>query len=120
MVRTSGVELPAWLLFVVLFGVGWLAYRQLRRWRTARHRLPAAQAQAGRLPPRAPGGGAPAFCGVRVVELSTYAAAPTAARCLAELGAEVIKIEGPNGCGPGRCGGQPGGRRPVPVHAARV
>ncbi|MBM4764575.1 CaiB/BaiF CoA-transferase family protein [Bacillus sp. B15-48] len=33
--------------------------------------------------------------GVKVVELSTYAAAPAAARILADWGAEVIKIEGP-------------------------
>lgn len=46
---------------------------------------------------RVPGGGAPVFHGIRVVEISTYAAAPTAARCMAELGAEVIKVEDPKG-----------------------
>src|SRR4051794_10435233 len=33
--------------------------------------------------------------GIKVVELSTYAAAPAAARLLADWGADVIKIEGP-------------------------
>ena len=33
--------------------------------------------------------------GVKVVELSTYAAAPAAARLLADWGADVIKVEGP-------------------------
>ena len=35
--------------------------------------------------------------GVKVVELSTFVAAPSAARVLADLGAEVIKIEGFHG-----------------------
>ena len=34
---------------------------------------------------------------VKVVELSTYLAAPTAARVLAEWGADCIKIESPQG-----------------------
>lgn len=33
--------------------------------------------------------------GVKIVELSTYAAAPAAARMLADWGADVIKVEGP-------------------------
>ena len=36
---------------------------------------------------------APLLTGVRVVSLSTVVAAPSAARCLAEHGAEVIKVE---------------------------
>lgn len=35
--------------------------------------------------------------GIKVIELSTYFAAPMCARILADWGAEVIKIEGPNG-----------------------
>ncbi|MPM12576.1 Cinnamoyl-CoA:phenyllactate CoA-transferase [bioreactor metagenome] len=35
--------------------------------------------------------------GVRVVELTNYIAGPTAGRCLADWGAEVIKIEPPGG-----------------------
>ena len=35
--------------------------------------------------------------GIKVIELSTYAAAPGCAKALAEWGAEVIKIEAPNG-----------------------
>ena len=35
--------------------------------------------------------------GIKVVELSTYVAAPGAARILADMGAEVIKIESPSG-----------------------
>ena len=35
--------------------------------------------------------------GIKVIELSTYAAAPGCAKALAEWGAEVIKIESPNG-----------------------
>jgi crotonobetainyl-CoA:carnitine CoA-transferase CaiB-like acyl-CoA transferase len=40
------------------------------------------------------------LAGVRVVELGTLIAAPFAARLLAEFGAEVIKIEQPNGGDP--------------------
>jgi len=35
--------------------------------------------------------------GIRVVELSTYVAAPGAARMLADYGAEVIKVEAAGG-----------------------
>lgn len=35
--------------------------------------------------------------GVKIVELSTYAAAPAATRILADWGADVIKVEGPGG-----------------------
>ena len=37
--------------------------------------------------------------GVKVVELSTFVAAPVCARLLADLGAEVIKVERPSGDG---------------------
>ena len=37
--------------------------------------------------------------GIRVVELSIFVAAPVCARLLADLGAEVIKVEHPNGDG---------------------
>ena len=35
--------------------------------------------------------------GIKVVELSTYAAAPAAGRMLSDMGADVIKIEGLSG-----------------------
>eukprot|EP00906_Rhabdomonas_costata_P011320 RCo016069 len=44
-----------------------------------------------------PGNGAPIFHGVRVVELSTMVAAPAATRVMADLGAEVVKVEEPKG-----------------------
>ena len=49
----------------------------------------------------APGKGAAALHGVRVVELASVAAAPSCARLLADHGAEVIKVEGPGGAGAG-------------------
>jgi len=44
-----------------------------------------------------PGGGRPLFFGIRVVDLSTHVAAPTCARVMAELGAEVLHVEAPEG-----------------------
>jgi crotonobetainyl-CoA:carnitine CoA-transferase CaiB-like acyl-CoA transferase len=49
----------------------------------------------------APGLGTPVMHGVRVVELASVAAAPSVARLFADLGAEVIKVEGPGGAGNG-------------------
>jgi len=46
--------------------------------------------------------------GIRVVELSTFVAAPTTGRFLADLGAEVIKIEQPQGDGWRDTGYKPG------------
>lgn len=37
------------------------------------------------------------LAGIKVVELCEWVAAPAAARCLAEMGAEVIKVENPKG-----------------------
>lgn len=49
------------------------------------------------VPAQVPGGGTKCFHGIRVVELATVVAAPSASRTLAEHGAEVIKIEEPKG-----------------------
>ena len=49
------------------------------------------------VPAQVPGGGTKCFHGIRVVELATVVAAPSASRTLAEHGAEVIKIEDPKG-----------------------
>ena len=46
-----------------------------------------------RIEPRMPGGGTPLLHGVRVVEVANTIAVPMLARQLAELGAEVIKVE---------------------------
>lgn len=46
------------------------------------------------------GGGARPLAGVRVIELGTLIAGPFCARILAEFGAEVIKIESPDGGDP--------------------
>ena len=43
------------------------------------------------------GGGAPILKGVRVLELATVVAGPSAGRILAEHGAEVIRVEPPSG-----------------------
>ena len=48
-----------------------------------------------------PGDGQPLFHGVRVVELASILAAPSAARVFADLGADVVKIEGNGGAGNG-------------------
>ncbi len=51
-------------------------------------------------PPRTlqrPGPSKPALAGIRVLEIGHYTTAPVAARLLAALGAEVIKIEPPEG-----------------------
>ncbi len=44
------------------------------------------------------GQGAPLLHGVRVVELATVIAAPSATRMMVDLGAEVVKIEEPKVC----------------------
>lgn len=59
-------------------------------------------ARAGEAAPRAAGTasrptGAAPLSGIRVVELSRYAAGPIAGSVLAALGAEVIKVEAPGG-----------------------
>ncbi len=46
--------------------------------------------------------GAPLLDGIRVVDLATYIAAPAAATVLADFGADVIKIEPPDGGDPYR------------------
>eukprot|EP00941_MAST-03F_sp_MAST-3F-sp1_P001493 g1493.t1 len=48
-----------------------------------------------------PGKNAPLMHGIRVVEISTIIAAPSACRIFRDLGAEVVKIEGPGGPGSG-------------------
>ncbi|MQA01781.1 MAG: hypothetical protein GEV07_03300 [Streptosporangiales bacterium] len=49
--------------------------------------------------PRAPMPGKGPLAGLRVVELGAYTAAPLAARLLADLGADVVKVEPPHGEG---------------------
>ena len=44
-----------------------------------------------------PGNGAPLLTGVRVIELATVIAGPSAGRILADNGAEVIRVEPPSG-----------------------
>lgn len=44
-------------------------------------------------PARAPGGGAPLLHGIRVLELATIVAGPSASLQMARLGAEVVKVE---------------------------
>ena len=45
----------------------------------------------------APGKGAPLLTGVRVVELATVVAGPSAGRIFADHGAEVVRVEAPSG-----------------------
>ncbi|GBG24037.1 CaiB/baiF CoA-transferase family protein DDB_G0269880 [Hondaea fermentalgiana] len=76
-----------------------LARRRARR-ATAQKRKLASQETRSEDAERAtlgPGRGAPLLHGVRVVELSSQLAGPLAARLLGELGAEVIKVEAPEG-----------------------
>ena len=52
--------------------------------------------------------------GVKVLELATFIAAPCCARFLAELGAEVIKVEAPAGAIPPSTRAVPRIRRRTP------
>ena len=58
-----------------------------------------AAASAGPVRSRRHGGEQGALAGHRIVDLSSYWAGPLAARLLAEMGAEVVKIEPPGGEG---------------------
>lgn len=60
-------------------------------------RKPAKQAEHNVPSPEAVGSGAPMYAGVRVLELATHVAAPSAGRCMADLGAEVVHVEPPSG-----------------------
>ncbi|MFM9942460.1 MAG: CoA transferase [Hyphomicrobiaceae bacterium] len=53
--------------------------------------------RAGTLPVVAPGNDAPPLAGVRILEITNLIAGPTAGRLLADLGADVIKLEPPEG-----------------------
>jgi len=78
--------------------VGLVTFVLLLRSRKKKKPRPLPTQEAHRvLPSKAPGKGAPLFAGVRVVELSTVVAAPSCARIMADLGAEVVKVEEPNG-----------------------
>ena len=57
------------------------------------------------------GGGSQALEGVRVVELGQMISAPYCARLFAELGADVVKVESPEGDLARRIGPFPGGER---------
>jgi crotonobetainyl-CoA:carnitine CoA-transferase CaiB-like acyl-CoA transferase len=59
------------------------------------HFLVAAPAPAGVSPENAPA--APPLAGVRILEVTNLIAGPTAGRILADLGADVIKLEPPGG-----------------------
>lgn len=59
--------------------------------------MPEATAAVAVGPAAAPAGDEPALAGVRVVEIGSGVAAPFCARLLADQGAEVIKVERPQG-----------------------
>lgn len=102
------VRLTRWL---VLVGPAWLFFVQGQSWAISviaglalaltlalLRRSAAAQDMAmPTLPAQVPGNGTKCFHGIRVVELATVVAAPSASRTLAEHGAEVIKVEEPKG-----------------------
>ena len=62
-------------------------------------RIGVGRGPAMRRPGRRHGGGAGALAGHRIVDLSSFWAGPLAARLLAELGADVVKVEPPGGEG---------------------
>ena len=93
----SGSSWTTVLFLSLLFGACIILAKRFKAHRRQRHREAAPQHAHPKIVPRTPGDGAPVLHGVRVVELSTYAAAPSAARCMGDLGAEVLKIEDPNG-----------------------
>lgn len=98
------MQAAAWVFWAV---AGLLLAFLLNTWRTRRQA--AARARARRPFPQRPrprlgtgdvpaeGGPPPVFRGVRVVELATHIAAPLVGRVLGDLGAEVVKVEGPEG-----------------------
>ena len=79
-------------------GAVYSLFSALRKWRLQGQR--AVPRQVPRLLPNSPDvsrNQSKLFYGVRVIEIATHVAAPTAGRCMADLGAEVIKVEQPAG-----------------------
>ena len=93
----------AFYLVPLTLGAGTLYYMlKVRRSKAAAQkkleaRKPAKQAEHRVPTPEAVGNGTPMFAGVRVLELATHVAAPSAGRCMADLGAEVVHVEPPAG-----------------------
>lgn len=100
--KDSSADVGGWAIYstaiALLLGSCYYLMKKRRKKADPRHdnQLPWPQ-----IPKQKPGNGAPIFHGVRVVELSTIIAAPSTGRMLSDLGAEVIKVEGPGGAGKG-------------------
>eukprot|EP00301_Raphidiophrys_heterophryoidea_P008781 c13185_g3_i3.p1 GENE.c13185_g3_i3~~c13185_g3_i3.p1 ORF type:complete len:462 (-),score=118.51 c13185_g3_i3:127-1473(-) len=83
------------LLVVLLIALPFIKHKQKKARR--QKLLPSTQKPHPQIPARKPGSNAPLLHGVRVVEISSFIAGPSVGRCLADLGAEVVKVEEPGG-----------------------